>query len=228
MNMSIVPPKPENKERELVPQGNHVARLYRIINIGTIDTGFQNEDGSPKKQSKVRLYWELPNEMREFEYEGEKKTQPMSISREVTLSLYKSEKHTAVLRTITHALLGVTLKDEEAEVFDIEELLGKACMVEVSHETTKDGKVFAKAVGFGSIPKGMTVPDQVNDNRVDNVRTMSQEDIETLPEWLRDKMKSSDEYALRFLAPRSEQPAKVGNTDMDYPEGEIGPEGNPF
>lgn len=220
--MSIIAQKPQGKERELVPEGNHIGILYRIINIGTIDTGFQNQDGSPKKQAKVRVYFELPGETREFEYDGEKKTLPMSIGREVTLSLYKSEKHTAVLRTIANACIGTALKDEEAERFDIEDLLGKACMVQISHETTKDGKQFAKAVGFGSLPKGMEVPKQTNENRVQNVREMTVEQISELPEWLRDKMKSSDEYHVRFDAPRAEV------TKEKYPADDIDPEGIPF
>lgn len=216
--MSIIPPKAEGKERELVPEGNHIGILYRIINIGTIDTGFTNDDGSPKKQAKVRVYFELPNEMREFEYDGEKKTLPMSISREVTLSLYKSEKHTAILRTIANACIGTALKDEEAERFDIEDLLGRACMIQVAHEQTKDGKTFAKAVGFGSIPKGMNVPKQTNENRVQNVREMTRDEIDELPEWLRDKMKSSDEYHVRFEAPRSAPAAsdEIGPGDVPF------------
>lgn len=218
--MSITAPKQESKPRELVPEGNHVARLYRIINIGTIETPYLNDDGTKKKQAKVRLYFELPNEMREFEYDGEKKTLPMSISREVTLSLYKSEKQTAVLRTIANALIGMNLKDEEAEAFDIEDLLGRACMVQV--ETNEwEGNKFSKAVGFGSIPNGVDTPEQVNESRVDNVREMSKEEIDELPEWLADKMKASDEYHVRFLAPRSEQKAEPK-------EDEISPDDIPF
>jgi hypothetical protein len=216
-----MPIRPENTpttERELVPEGNHVGILYRIINIGTIETPYLDKDGNKKHTPKVRLYWELPNELREYEKDGEMKQLPMSISREVTLSLYKSEKQTAVLRTITHALIGTSLKDEEAESYDIEDLLGRACMVEVSHERMDNGTEFAKAVGFGSIPKGMEVPAQTNKSRVDDVREMSQEEIEELPEWLRDKMKASREYHVRFLAPRGDTPQsavdEIRNTEI--------------
>ena len=219
--MAITPGGQSSAPRELVPEGNHVARLYRIIAIGTIPTPYLDENtGKPKEQSKVRLYFELPNEMREFDYDGEKKTLPMSISREVTLSLYKGAAQTAVLRTIAHALIGQAITDDEAETFDIEQLLGMACMVEVEHQRMDNGIEFAKAVGFGSIPKGMTVPEQVNENQVQNVREMTKEEIEELPEWLRDKMKSSREYHVRFEAPREE--TKPGEED------EVGPDGIPF
>jgi hypothetical protein len=250
--MSIIPPKADSKPRELVPTGNHVATLFKIVNIGTIPTPYMNDDGTVKEQARIRLYFELPHEMREFETkDGEKKTLPMSISREVTLSLYKSEKMTSVLRTTAHALIGQSLTDQEAEVFNVEDLLNMHCMVEVAHETMSDGKgtKFAKAVGFGSIPKGMEVPEQINKGVIQNVREMSQDEIEALPDWLRDKMKSSREYHVRFLAPRTEAPQAtdtIGDTnvpyptsetsdgsgksidDIEYPEDEINPEDIPF
>jgi len=186
-------PKNETKERELVPVGNHVARLYNIMYLGTLETPYLNDDGTKKEQYKVRLTFELPNELREF---GEdKKELPMVISKECTFSMYKGT-HTAILRTIAHALIGESLKDEEAESFDIDELLGKACMVEVSHEEY-DGNTYAKAVGFGSIPKGMTVPAQVNDNHVVSVHDSKIEDIEKLPEFLKKKITASKEYKAR-------------------------------
>ena len=102
-------PKMNNTPRELVPEGNHVARLYEIIYMGTIETPFLNDDGSKKEQYKLRLTFELPNELREF---GEdKKELPMVISKECTFSMYKGTQ-TAVLRTIAHALIGTALTDE--------------------------------------------------------------------------------------------------------------------
>lgn len=218
--MPIIPPKQAEQERELVPEGNHIARLYRLINIGTITTPYKDErTGELKKQSKIRLYFELPNEMREYTYnkgtdDEEVKNLPMSVSKEVTLSMYKSEKQTAALRKIAHALIGTALTDEEAESFDVEGLLGLACMLEIEHETHKEsGNKYASVVGFGSIPKGMDVPEAINDKQVQNVREMTIEEIEELPDWLKAKMKSSDEYHVRFLAPRGDADGK-----MDYPE----------
>lgn len=221
----MVPPKQEGKRKELVPQGNHVARLYEIMYLGTLTTPFLNDDGTPKEQYKVRLTFELPNEKRMFGAEGEEKELPMVISKECTFSLYKGTQ-TAVLRTIAHALIGTTLKDEEAEVFDIDDLLGRACMLEVAHETHKEsGQTYAKAVGFGSLPKGVEAPAQVNESKTLSVQEMTKEDIDALPDFLAKKMQSSKEYNLRFTA-RSEN---VTNSSVpDYPTEEINPEDIPF
>ena len=203
----MIAPKAESKPRELVPTGNHIGTLYKITYVGTVNTGFKNDDGSDKYQYKVRLTWELPNELRDFGSDGEEKMLPMSISREMTFSLYKSEKQTAVLRTIAHAMLGTALTDQEAEAFDIDELLGKSCMIDVSHEVNNaNGMTFAKATTFSSVPNGFDVPAQINENKVENVSEMSREDIDAMPEFIREKMKGSKEYELRFNAPRSEAP----------------------
>lgn len=190
-------PKKETKPRELVPEGNHVARLYNIIYIGTIETPYLNEDGSKKEQNKIRLTFELPNEMRDFEKDGETTKKPMVISKEVTFSMYKGKSLTAQLRTIANALVGTPLKDEEAEAFEIDDLLGMACMVEVSHEEY-EGTKYAKAVTFSSIPKGMDVPDQINDSHTVSVHDSSLEEIEKLPEFIKKKITSSKEYQKRF------------------------------
>jgi hypothetical protein len=195
----IVAPK-QNMERdyEIVPAGNHVARLFKIINIGTIDTGFQNEDGSPKVQPKVRLYFELTNKTKTYtDKDGVEVTKPFAISKEVTLSLYKGTL-TAKLREITEAILGKALTDAEAEVYDIEKLMGLPCMVQVNHEKNKEGNVFAKLATVSSLPEGLTAPELVNTPTIQNVNFMTLEEIAELPEFLRDKMQSSLEYKSRF------------------------------
>jgi len=229
----MIAPKTEGKTKELVPAGNHVARLYEIIYLGTLNTGYKDQNGDDKYQYKVRLTWELPNELRKFGKEGEEKELPVVISKEVTFSLYKSEKQTATLRTIANALVGVSLTDAEADSFDIKKLLGFACMLEISHETFKDnGNVYAKAVGFGSIPKGLTVPPQVNESKEKSVANLSREEIEELPEFIQVKMKSSNEYKERFdpetIARREEIQEKVDSLKTQAKEEEITPEDIPF
>jgi hypothetical protein len=78
--MSLTLPK-NNESFDPVPVGDHVARLYEIIHIGTIPTQWQ---GQEKMTDKIRLSFELCNERKEFkEGDGEK---PFSISREFTYS----------------------------------------------------------------------------------------------------------------------------------------------
>ena len=72
---------PQKTQRELIPTGNYPARVYEIIELGTVDSTWM---GEAKKTHKVRIGFELPTEKRVFdETKGE---QPMVISKEMALS----------------------------------------------------------------------------------------------------------------------------------------------
>src|SRR3954447_9416571 len=66
---------PKQKAHDPVPAGNHVARLYQIIHVGTVPSTYK---GEARMSDQIRLTFELCNEKKEFkEGEGEK---PLSIS----------------------------------------------------------------------------------------------------------------------------------------------------
>ena len=69
-------------KREIVKAGTHIATCYSMIHIGTVEWEYQ---GEKKWSNKVKLTFELPNEMRDFG--GEQK--PMVISKEYTISLHE-------------------------------------------------------------------------------------------------------------------------------------------
>jgi hypothetical protein len=112
---SLTPPKP-TKTYENVPAGTHPARLYQTTHLGT--THFEYKD-EMKSSDKIRLTFELRDEMREF---GEdKELKPMAISREFGFSMGKKSH----LRPFVEGILGIALSDDEAYAFDIEKLLGE-------------------------------------------------------------------------------------------------------
>src|SRR3954463_747642 len=115
--MSLTPPK-SNKDFTPVPAGNHVARLYEIIHIGTVLTVGQFGE---KMQDKIRLTFELCNERKEFKAgEGEK---PFSISREFTYSFHPK----GLLRPFIDGMTGTKMRDDEFP--DLEALLGQPCLL---------------------------------------------------------------------------------------------------
>ena len=73
-----------NFERELIPAGLQVARCYSMIEIGSVA---ETWEGQSKVSKKVRLTFELPNELRTFKPENGE--QPMSISKTFTLSMHE-------------------------------------------------------------------------------------------------------------------------------------------
>lgn len=173
-------PKP-NYTRQLPPVGNHVARLINIVYLGT--------QHSPQYGDtfKLRLTWELPNEKAVFkENEGEK---PFVVSKETSLSMGTK----SALRPIVEGMLGCALQDEEAYNFDIDELLGKDCMLYVTIEENDKGK-FAKINTATPLPKGMVCPPPVNNIKVLSFEKWDDDFFNKLPEFIRTKITQSKEY----------------------------------
>lgn len=200
--MTFKAPKP--KPRDPVPAGNHVARLYQIVHLGTIPTTFKGEE---KMTNSVRLTFELCNELKVFkEGEGAK---PYSIStRDTTLSMNKK----AGLRKLVEGMTGKAFTEEEAVDFDLESLLGSACLLNVVH-MEKDGNIYANIQGASPLPKGLTAPTISNEAKLLDVETMDLEDIEALPDFLKEKMHASVEYQKR-INPDYETPIEKNEFDQ--------------
>ncbi len=181
---------PRPKAFDPVPKGTHVARLYSIIHLGTTSFIYKGEE---KSSNKIRLTFELCNERKEFkEGEGER---PYSISREFGWSMSPRGK----LRPFIEGMIGTALDDDEAYNLDIESLLGEACLITVTHEE-KNGATYANILNASALPKGTEAPDMFNEGKFISVDSTPVEEIEALPEFLREKIYASEEWALRMRA----------------------------
>jgi hypothetical protein len=92
---------------------------------------------------------------------------------------------------------GKDFTEEEARSFDITKLLGAPCMLNIIHNPSKSdpSKVYEQIAGITSIPKGMTIPKQVNDTVLLSYDNFDRELFEALPDFIKTKMKTSVEYA---------------------------------
>lgn len=117
------------------PAGNHLARCYRIVELGTQRVLFK---GKEKEQQKIRFFFELHGE----DDEGNPLTNddgvPLTISRMMTASL--SEKGN--LRPFLESWRGRAFTKEELAGFDPKNVLDKWCMLSVVHEEY-EGKQYA-------------------------------------------------------------------------------------
>jgi hypothetical protein len=192
---------------EPVPAGNHVARVYSIIHIGTVR---ENIKGEEKEMNKVRISFELPNETKEFkEGEGEK---PYTISKDYTLSMFEKSD----LRKFIDSTVPGGLSEEEVDVYDVTLLMGKAVMLNVIHKTSGKGNVYANITAAAAIPKGMTVPGPVNAPFVLDYENFDEAKFNALPDFLKDKMRSSQEYkALKGSSPEQEWNREAGEVNPD-------------
>lgn len=208
--MPITAKTPENNYK-ICPAGNHIARCYQMIEIGTETNEYQ---GEVKKQHKVRLVWELPNERETFD--PAKGEQPFSIGKDYTLSMH--EKST--LRHDLKSWRGKDFTEAEAKSFDITRLMGVPCMLNVIHEPKKDGSgMRAKVAGISPLPKGMTAPAAVNANFVLSFDDADfDQKFQTLPDWLRQRIEVTPEFQNLVSGPPAEplKPMPAGNDDLPF------------
>jgi len=180
----------ETLKKELIPAGSHIARCYQMIDLGTHEESF--EGNAPKPKRKVSLTFEFPTEMRQF---GEDNPmQPMAKSKIYTLSMHPKSN----MRTDLESWRGKGFSDEEAKAFDITKLLGIPCMISIVHAKGKDGNMYANIGSISGVPKGMNIPKQINASFEFNFNDRFDiEWVEECPGWLKEIIKSSDEYKER-------------------------------
>lgn len=171
-------------KRELIPAGNYIARCYQMIHIGEImDTTYG------RLINKAIIGWELPTELKVFRQElGE---QPYSIRQEFTLSL--NEK--ANLRKLLASWRGKDFTEAEAKAFDITALIGKACMLNIIHKHSASGSTYEYISSISPLPKGIVCPPQINESFILDYDNFSEEKFNVLPDFIKDKIKNSLEYA---------------------------------
>lgn len=190
------------------PAGSHIARCFRVVDLGTHDENWQ---GNVNSNRKILIQFELPNEKHVFhEDRGE---EPFTVQREFTASLGKK----ANLRAFLEGWRGRPFSDDELKRFDISKLAGQPCMVSVIHKES-NGKTFANIHTVSTLPKGLQCPPAIN-----SVVTFSLEEGEFdeavlagMPEWIRNKIGESKEYkAISNDAPTGSPNSQGGGSYSD-------------
>lgn len=185
-----------------VPAGSHIA----VCNI-VADLGLQPGSGLyPDPKQQVFIRFEVPEERVEYEKDGKKYEGPVVIGMTFTASMHEK----ANLRKQLESWRGKQFTDEQAESFDIESILGKACMISVV-EVQKGDKVYSNIKSISGLPKGVIAP------RAENPLLFytAQEDssYSKLPEWLQKKIDAQ----LERKETRRHDPSELEITDDDIP-----------
>ncbi|HRH58811.1 MAG TPA: hypothetical protein PLS10_14260 [Chitinophagales bacterium] len=177
----------ESKPKELIPAGNYIARCYQMIEIGTITEIVMGVERTLKK---VRIGWELPTELKVFKEENGE--QPLVISKEFTLSMHEKSN----LRLALKSWRGKDFTEDEAKKFDITKLIGVPCMLNIIHNPSKNdaSKVYEQISGITPLPKGVPCPEQINQNIIISFDDFDLDKFNKLPDFIKDKIKSSKEY----------------------------------
>lgn len=186
MALKMTPTKEgERKERassdyELAPVGNHLAILYAIYELGT--QWHPREEPGKQWYPEVRFYWELCDELMS---DG----RPFAVNKTYRASLYETSQLAKDLKAWLPAEFIV------GQEFDLSGLVGRACMVNVSHSKPNfNGTVYANVDAITALNKRTAQPDaQHNPNRVYEIEMGPPGD--EFPEYLRKKIMSCREFA---------------------------------
>lgn len=132
---------------ELPKPGTQIARLIRIVDLGTQTVNFK---GNEKELAKIKFIFELPLQRKVFK-EGEA-AEPFRVTKEYTKSLFeKAELHKDLVQWMARPLTDAEKKDG----YDISKLLGKACQITVTIKKGKSDptKEYASITGITQLNK---------------------------------------------------------------------------
>lgn len=178
--MAIIAKNEQGGSFEPIPEGVHTA-----ICVSIIDLGMQYSEKWDKSTHKAMVTWELPEET----YTKDGETKPRTLSKEYSLSLGEKSN----LRKDLQAWRGRAFTDEELAGFDLKNVLGKGCQIQLIH-TEKNGNKYANIASIMGLPKGMKLDEPSNIVYFDLGDTECMKLMAQIPEWIQNKIKESDDY----------------------------------
>ena len=187
--MALIVTATQQSQFKLTPQGAHIGRCYRVIDLGTQTNEWQ---GKKRVSRKVMISWELFGEEEDGTPLKMEDGRPLAISKRYTLSL--SEK--ANLRADLESWRGRGFTDDELQGFDLKTLLGVYGIVNVTH-STRDGKTYANVASLTPLPKAMKdhKPIPVNENQFFDVTEPDMEAFELFSDKLKETIKACQEWS---------------------------------
>jgi hypothetical protein len=189
-----------------VAEGVHNAVCYSVV-----DLGHHLDEKFGKRNHNVLITWEITGERIEIEKDGVKLNLPRAISKKYTLSL--NEK--ANLRKDLQTWRGRGFTEQELQGFDIKNLVGKSCMIQVIHNKSGD-KTYANIAAIMPLMKGVAPLTPENPLVFYSMQDHRDQIPEKVPEWVRDIIKTSDEWQ-NFVPIEESHPPTTDDDNQDVP-----------
>lgn len=137
--MPIVATAGSGTKFEPCPKGLHQAVCCDVVDMGVLEVTYA---GKTKKQHKVRVVWQVD--------EARDDGKPFIVQKRYTLSLHEK----AALRADLENWRGKPFSDAELAGFDLENLIGANCQLNVIH-AVKNTDTYANVAGIVPLGKGM-------------------------------------------------------------------------
>ena len=169
-----------------VAEGTHLAVCNMLV-----DLGLQTSEVYKNTSRKVLIGWEIPGETIKTE-DGE---HPRTLSKRYTASLNES----ANLRQDLAAWRDRDFTSEELEAFDLRNIIGKSCLLNVIHKES-NGKTYANISSIMALPKGMEKGVLSGKPTVFDLDSDPLSAVEELPKWIADIVIKSQTYQEKLVS----------------------------
>lgn len=159
------------------------AGSYVAVCIGVIDLGEQYSEKYKNYSNKIQIVFELPGET--IEVDG--RQEPRQLSREFSVATRKNSS----LRMFLSAWNGKAYSDEEFLEIDVFDQIGRPALLNVVINETGEYANIDSAI---QIPRGIPAPVSSTAPIRWDMDTWDDAVFQTLPEWVREKIRRSTQY----------------------------------
>jgi hypothetical protein len=207
--MSFIVESSGNFER--CPSGMHLARCYRIIDLGTQKSEYL---GQVKFLRKIMLGWEIHGSDEQGNPLKMNDGRPFAVFKNYTLSW--SEK--ANLRLDLQAWRGKPFTQEEMRKFDLKNVLGAWCMLNIIERQGQNGNTYSNVDGVTPVPsviKSNGYPEAINANEMFNLQEPDMKLFEGFSDHLKAKITASPEWQKLQGQPQAESTSSFSSSVED-------------
>lgn len=158
--------------------------IYEAVCTGLIDLGRQYSEQYKKSNDQVRLIWDVIGETVKY---GDKES-PRQVFADLTVSLDEKSN----MRKLLQSWRGKTFTPEELKGFDLHNVLGVGCQVQIIHKSSDNG-TYGKVNTVIPMPKGKKPP-QVDTTVFDLTDEATYPVFETLPHYLQVRISEAEGF----------------------------------
>lgn len=181
--MAIIVSANEGGSYTPIDEGTYFALCY-----GLIDVGDEYSENFDKCSPKFMILWELVGA-------GTVTVDGKEINRTISKRYSKSLNPKSNLRKDLRAWRGREFTDEELKRFDMCNILGAPCQIQVVNSTS-NGKVYSNIAAIMNLPKGMPKPTPTEEKVYWDFEDCEIEDDawNSIPKWVQEVIKTSETY----------------------------------
>lgn len=177
--MSLIINEGSSTSIPLLPEDTYPAVCNMLVDLGE-----QYSEKFDKTSRQILICWEIPSEKLD---NGESRR----LSKTYTASLNSKGN----LRRDLIAWRGRDFTVDELKAFDLKNIVGAPCMLQVIHRVGQDGTKRAVIGGIMKLPKGMPRPELTNGATIYDLDAEDAVDkLDELPEWVQDRIKGSETW----------------------------------